>query len=223
MPSFFPSNLDFREKSQYHEAMALQESIVRRPFIRSFEAKELKRRPLAIRFADDLTAFFGSIPFLILNLVVFVLWALVNTGLIPFIEPFDPFPFPMLTTVVSLEAIILTLIVLMSQNRSSLISSMREEIDIQVNLIAEKEITKILKLLDLLLKDRGIKVTDKELEEMLKEINESYIERRLKAQLSTKSKPLLDKIAEPIRKATEELEEEVEKIEKEVKNTISSK
>ena len=117
----------------------------------------------------------------------------------------------MLTTLVSLEAIILTVIVLMSQTRQSLISSLREEVDIQVNLIAEKEIKKVLKLLSELLKAKGIKVEDSELEDMLKEIDASYIERKLVEQLTAKPANLVEKVAQPIIKAGEEFGKEVEK------------
>src|SRR3989344_6204266 len=96
---------------------------VSRHLIRSYEAKALKKRPLAVRFADDLTSLFGSVIFLVLNALLFIAWLLINTGNIPAIPIFDPYPFSMLTTAVSLEAIILTVIVLMSQNRQSLISS----------------------------------------------------------------------------------------------------
>ncbi len=154
--------------------------------IRSLEAKALERRPLALKFADEMTQFFGSMQFLLLNMAAFTLWLTINTNKIPFVPAFDPFPFPMLTTVVSLEAIILTTIVLMSQNRQSLISSLREEVDIQVNLIAEREITKTLKLLSLLLEKQGIKIDDQELKEMLNEIDESYLERKLEQQLTDK-------------------------------------
>jgi len=177
-----------------------------RHIIKSFEAKELKKRSFAIRFADDLTAFFGSIPFLAINGLVFITWILINSKVFPVVPVFDPFPFTMLTTLVSLEAIMLTVIVLMSQNRQSLISSLREEIDIQINLIAEREITKILKLLNVLLKEKGITIEDKELELMLKEIDASYIERKLEEQLKAKPEPLLEKMAEPLKKVTEEVE-----------------
>jgi len=152
---------------------------------------------------------------LIVNALVFIVWILINTGKVQGIAPFDPFPFSMLTTVVSLEAIILTVIVLMSQNRSSLISSMREEIDIQVNLIAEREITKILKLLNELLKVKGIKLEDKELDEMLKEIDASYLERKLEDELFGKPETFVNKVnkvTKPIRMVGEEFEEGVEKV-----------
>src|SRR3990167_11320798 len=188
---------------------------VSRHLIKSYEAKALKKRSFAVRFADDLTSLFGSIPFLILNGVIFFIWILINIGKIPGVPAFDPFPFSMLTTLVSLEAIILTLIVLMSQNRSSLISSLREEMDIQVNLIAEREITKILQLLNELLKVKGIKLEDKELDEMLKEIDASYLERKLEDELFGKPETFVNKVnkvTKPIRMVGEEFEEGVEKV-----------
>jgi len=190
-----------------------------RHLIKSYEAKALKKRSFAVRFADDLTSLFGSIPFLILNGVIFFIWILINIGKIPGVPAFDPFPFSMLTTLVSLEAIILTLIVLMSQNRSSLISSLREEMGVQVDLIAEREITKVLKLLNELLKAKGIKLKDEELEDMLKEIDASYLERKLEEELTVKPVNLVEKVSEPIKKVGQE----VEKFTEEVEKTISSK
>jgi uncharacterized membrane protein len=157
---------------------------VSRHLIRSYEAKALKKRSLSVRFADSLTSFFGTLSFLLINVAIFVIWIFINTGKISGIPIFDPYPFQGLTTAVSLEAIVLTLIVLISQNRQSLISSLREEMDIQVNLMAEREITKVLKLLRELLKTKGVKVDDAELEDMLKEVDASYIQRQLEKQLT---------------------------------------
>ncbi len=146
--------------------------------VQSFESKELKKRSWSVRLADDLTSTFGSIAFLSLNVVVFITWILINTGKVSSVGIFDPFPFPLMTTIVSLEAIILTLIVLMSQNRQSFISSL--------NIASEKEITKILQILTKIAEKQGIKLNDKELTEMLKEIEVSYIERKLEEQLMEK-------------------------------------
>lgn len=166
--------------------------------VQSLEAKELKKRSWSVRLADDLTSTFGSFFFLTINCLFFAGWILINTGKIPNLPIIDPFPFPLMTTIVSLEAIILTLIVLMSQNRQSFISSLREEIDMQVNIAAEKEITKILEVLHKIAQKQGIKVDDDELKEMLKEIEVSYIERKLEQQLSQNSKPLLQDVVEKV-------------------------
>lgn len=167
-------------------------------FIQSFEAKELKKRSWSVRLADDLTEIFGSLMFLAINVFLFLFWILANSGKIPGISIFDPFPYPLMTTVVSLEAIILTLIVLMSQNRQSFISNLREEIDMQVNIASEREITKILQILVKIIEKQGIKLNDKELEEMLKEIEVSYLERKLEEQLLEKPKPIIQKVVEKV-------------------------
>lgn len=167
---------------------------------KSLESRLLKKRSFAVHIADYLTTSFGSVSFFLLNGIVFIAWIFVNLGKIPGISPFDPFPFNLLTMTVSLEAIFLSIIVLMSQNRQSLVSSLREEIDMQVNLIAEKEITKILKLNKLLLEERGIKLTDAELIEMLKDIDTSFIERELEKQLSDKPESIVTKVENEVKK-----------------------
>lgn len=93
--------------------------------IKSFEAKELKKRSLGVRIADELTAVFGSVPFFVLNLIFFGAWVAINTDQVPGIALFDPYPFVLLITFVSLEAIVLSIVVLMSQNRAGFISSLK--------------------------------------------------------------------------------------------------
>ena len=162
-----------------------------RRIIQSFEGKSLKKRSIMLRIAESLTTFFGTLTFLILNLIFFLGWLLINTGKIDRIPALDPFPFPLLTTIVSLEAIFLTIIVLMSQNRQNRTSTIRDELQLQVVLIAEKEITKTLKLMRLILKKQDIDIkNDMELEEMLKEIDASYIERKLEEEIIP-NKPVL--------------------------------
>lgn len=161
-----------------------------RRIIKSFEAKELKKRSFAIKAADAITSLAGSVPFFIANVLFFAIWIGINTGLVPGITPFDPFPFPMLTTVVSLEAIILAIFVLMSQNRQSIISSLRDEIQLQMNLVSEQEITKILEVLKVVIEKQKIKIDDPEFEEMVKKTDLSYIERQLEKQLNP-NQPLI--------------------------------
>lgn len=140
----------------------------RRHVIKSIVAKARSERSFAERIADRITTQLGSMKFLILNAVWFVVWVSVNIGLVPGVAPFDPFPFGLLTTIVSLEAIALSIIVLISQNRAAKVDVLREEIDLQVNMLAEEEITKIIKLLVVLLKKNGIDVTkDEEIQKMI--------------------------------------------------------
>lgn len=180
--------------------------------IQSLEAKEQKNRPLAIRFADLLTSSFGSFAFFSGNALFFAIWILVNIGAVPGLPVFDPYPFTFLTMVVSLEAIFLSIIVLMSQNRQSFISTLREELDMQVNLWSEQEITKVLELQKRLLEHFNIEVHDRELNDMLKATDISYIERQLEEQLRPKQKKTL----KVIRDIEKEVGKEIEKAAKDV-------
>jgi uncharacterized membrane protein len=100
------------------------------------------------RLSNAATRAFGKTWFFVGNILFFLIWVLWNTGLIPGLSPFDPYPFGLLTTIVSLEAIILSIAVLITQNRESEIADLREEIDFEINVRAENEITKILNMVD---------------------------------------------------------------------------
>lgn len=152
--------------------------------IQSIEARSKARRSRLERLEDRIVSTFGTVGFLILNLLLFAGWIGVNSGLISGIEPFDPFPFILLITLVSLEAIILAIFVLITQNRQAKVSSLREETELHVNLISEQEITKVLKVLKVVLKRMGEKgQIDPELEKMLEPLDPEEIERQLEEQL----------------------------------------
>jgi uncharacterized membrane protein len=89
-------------------------------------------------FGSTITRAAGTAQSIVFHLVWFLVWLLVNLDTIPGIQPFDPFPFNLLTTVVSLEAIFLTLFVLISQNRLSQEADKRAHLDLQVNLLARE-------------------------------------------------------------------------------------
>ena len=152
--------------------------------IKSVKGRADKRRKLSERVADALTLGFGSMAFLILNVVWFIVWIVINVGLIPSIEPFDPFPFGFLTMVVSLEAIALAIIVLMSQNRASKIADLREEVDLEIDRIAEAELTKVLQLVVMLAEKQGIDLShDDEVREMLQPSDHEKIEKTLEQEV----------------------------------------
>lgn len=119
--------------------------------------KSLRHRSPPERIAEFLTNRFGSLLFLVLNGLFFAAWIIINIKLIDQIPAFDPYPFNLLTMFVSLEAIFLSVIVLISQNKSSNIDDIREEIDFRVNVQAEREITKILLMLETIQRKLKIK------------------------------------------------------------------
>lgn len=126
-----------------------------------------RRRNFESKLADKITAFCGSIGFVYFHIGWFSGWILWNVGLLPNLSVFDPFPFGLLTTTVSLEAIFLSMFVLISQNRMGVIADQRADLDLQINLLAEYEITKILQLTDAMADHFEIEVgKDPELDEL---------------------------------------------------------
>ena len=163
-----------------------EENIKRRKkAIKTYRKRADAKRTLFEKFADFLTAKFGSITFLTLNAIWFVTWILINTDSIPGIDPFDPFPFGLLTMIVSLEAIFLAIIVLISQNRAAKVEEIREEVDLYINSVTEGEVTKLMSLMLLLLDKNGIDVeNDPELKKMLHNSSNAEIESLFEKELN---------------------------------------
>ncbi len=111
------------------------------------QSHSAERRSFIERIGDGVTAFAARESTVVLHLVWFAVWVLLNSRVVPQLGPFDPFPFTLLTTVVSLEAIFLTLFVLASQNRMTMEADRRAQLDLQVNLLAEQEMTLVLQML----------------------------------------------------------------------------
>jgi len=119
----------------------------------------------------------------VFHAVWFIAWMLINTGALG-IQPFDPFPYGLLTLVVSLEAIFLTIFVLMAQSHESTVAELREEVSLQVVLRMEEEVTKTLQLVAGLYTLLGHQVSeDPELREMLGPLDADEIERDLMDQI----------------------------------------
>ena len=97
------------------------------------------------RLADALTWFSGNMWFVYMHVAWFGWWIGTNMRLLPG-PVFDPFPFGLLTLIVSLEAIFLATFVLISQNRAAALADMRADLDLQIDLLAEYEVTQILRL-----------------------------------------------------------------------------
>ena len=102
-------------------------------------------RNVGDRVADAVATFCGSMTFVWIHAVLFLLWIVANT--LPFSHHFDPFPFQFLTLVVSLEAIFLTTFVMVSQNRQQVIADRRNHLDLQINLLSEQENSRMLQML----------------------------------------------------------------------------
>ena len=112
--------------------------------VKVWEQAALSERSAAVRFSEWVTRSLGAGWSLSLHVAWFAVWVLANTGRIPGVQPFDRFPFPLLTTMVSLEAIFLSLFVLASQNRLTMQADKRAQLDLQIDLLAEREMTAVL-------------------------------------------------------------------------------
>ncbi|HEX8458964.1 MAG TPA: DUF1003 domain-containing protein [Pyrinomonadaceae bacterium] len=129
-----------------------QNEIIRKNIeaISEMQRKDVATRKPQERISDSITRFSGSTAFVFIHIFWFGLWILLNIQLIhlPYVSEFDPFPFGLLTMIVSLEAIFLSTFVLISQNRMSAMSEKRAELDLQVNMLAEQKAAKTLELLE---------------------------------------------------------------------------
>jgi uncharacterized membrane protein len=152
--------------------------------MRKLEEAALARRTGADRVAAAIARFCGSMPFVWLHVAVFAAWIGYNS--LPWFQHFDSYPFTFLTLVVSLEAIFLSTFILISQNYDMRVTERRNRLDLQINLLAEQEDTKILQILERIAKKVGAHVGDdqqvRSLEEatrpeaLIEQIEEAYRE-----------------------------------------------
>jgi uncharacterized membrane protein len=149
----------------------------------AIKAQHAAHRSTLERFVDWLNEVAGSTWFLVIHALAFTIWLLWNTGKLG-IKPVDPYPFGLMTTIVSLEAIFLSIFVLMAQQRESAIAELREELGLQVSLRVEQEVTKTLQLVAGLYTRLGHRVSDDpELAHMLQPLDVKAIERDLLEQI----------------------------------------
>jgi uncharacterized membrane protein len=132
--------------------------------------KEERNRSFEERIADSITAFTGSMRFVYLHLLLFGLWIAINLGWLP-IRRFDP-SFVILAMVASVEAIFLSTFVLISQNRMMTSADKRADLDLQVNLLGEHEITRLMQLVTAMAEQMGIEeARNPELAELAQDVH----------------------------------------------------
>src|SRR5215475_5626265 len=159
--------------------------VANRAFV-ALKAQHAAERTVTEAGADYLNEIASSTPFLVTHLVWFSIWIPWNLGWLG-LRPFDPFPFGLLTMVVSLEAIFLSIFVLMAQKRESAIAELREELALQVNLRIEEESTKTLQLVAGLYTRLGHRVAeDPELAAMMQPLDVAGLERSVASQIGDK-------------------------------------
>jgi uncharacterized membrane protein len=153
--------------------------------IARLEQEFLKERTVWNRVADEVAAFTGSMAFVIIHLALFAAWFLVNTGKVPVVRPFDPYPFVLLAMAVSCEAVLLSTFVLMKQNRMTARSEQRDQLHLQIALLTEKELTKVLQALKRMSEAQGLNevAEDAEVRELSENTAVDSLARELKRKL----------------------------------------
>lgn len=150
---------------------------------RAIKARHSGDRSRMEIFAARLTDIASSTGFFFFHVFAFAAWIIWNLGLFG-LPQFDPYPFGLLTMIVSLEAIFLSTFVLMSQSRESAIGELREELTLQINLRIEEEVTKTLHLVAGLYTRLGYTMgEDPELREMLRPLDPEQIENEVTEQI----------------------------------------
>ena len=156
--------------------------------IQALEREEHGKATTADRVADAIATFVGSIAFVWVTILLIGGWVVGNL-LVSADDRIDAFPFPLLTLVLSIEAIFLSIFILMSQNRAARVSDKRSHLDLQLNLLSEQENTKMLLMLEDIAKAVGHRTpTDPEVQ-VLKQATEPEALSRQIDQATHEGKP----------------------------------
>jgi uncharacterized membrane protein len=133
-------------------------------------SKEEREATVEERVADAITRFAGSMRFVYLHLFIFGFWLVGNVGLLPVLRPWDP-SFVILAMIASVEAIFLSTFVLISQNRMAAAADKRADLDLQISLLAEHELTRLVGIVATMAERQGIPTnTDPEIQEAKRDI-----------------------------------------------------
>jgi uncharacterized membrane protein len=145
--------------------------------IAKLEREALHERSLAERISDALTGIIGSMTFVLLHVFLFIAWGVINLNFISGIAAFDPFPFGILTLIVSSEGVFITIFILIGQNRLSRQADRRAHLDLQVSILAEQELTMMLRMQKQLCEHFGLRTENilEEAERLMQETNVQHL------------------------------------------------
>jgi uncharacterized membrane protein len=141
----------------------------------SARREDERRRRLPDRFSDAITQFTGSMRFVVIHALLFGGWIVWNLGWIKSLPAFDP-TFVVLAMAASVEAIFLSTFVLISQNRMQALAEKRAELDVQISLLAEHEVTQMMTLLDAVARHLGVQTEQRsEIDEAKQAVDPSTV------------------------------------------------
>jgi uncharacterized membrane protein len=145
------------------------------------EHEFLEQRSLSERVSDRIAGFAGSMLFVLIHVLLVGIWVLINTSRASWTPRFDPYPFSLLGMIVAVEAVVLSSFILMRQNRMAKRGERRDHLNLQVDLIAEKEVTKLLQMVQAICEHMGLThiAEDKEVEEFSQATSVDTLAQRL--------------------------------------------
>ena len=197
VPQEKPSQNGAPPPDAYHKPRSVDELTARNVEVvaRLDEVAKAKRTPTDC-VVDAITDFCGRMTFVWVHVIwfgVWIVWNVIRSG-----KHFDPYPFQLLTLVVSLEAIFLSTFILISQNRQNRLAERRNHLDLQINLLSEQENTKMLAMLEAIVTHLDIPEEDPEISileeatkpEQLVEQIEQIIEKEERSSVSNDGKKL---------------------------------
>jgi uncharacterized membrane protein len=179
-PRDIPSDRD--ASSPPPSVHAVSENVQRISDLEAAARRELTRSE---RISKAVTDFAGSLRFVLLHVLVFSGWALWNT-LLPRWLRFDPYPFGLMTMLVSLEGVFLATFVLITQNRMMMHTERRDHLGLQVSMLTEQELTMTLRMLRQLCERAGIppeSAQQRRVEDLMQETNVYEVMQRLDEEL----------------------------------------
>lgn len=146
-----------------------------------------ERRSLTTKIGARLTSGFGTMASVILHLLAIAGWCLVNSGWLKELKPFDPYPFNLLTLIVSFESVLIALFVLLTQNRMSREADLRAHLNLQMGILIEQEMTAVLQLTKKLVEREGLLEAEEEVEQLLEQTDIEQLADELEKKLPQES------------------------------------
>lgn len=142
--------------------------------LRDLERARQAGRTRTEKVLDGITAFAGSLAFVALHGAILIFWLLANTGKLGF-RPWDPYPFVMLAMAASVEAIFISTFVLIGQNRQSKDADRRAELNLQIDLLAEHEVTRLIEMVEAIAKRLDVRLEVNDLHEISQDIDPTHV------------------------------------------------
>jgi uncharacterized membrane protein len=157
--------------TKYHPSRVLERNIAA---LLARQDRVESQQGLQTRIAAVVTRFTGSMKFVYIHLAIVLFWVAVNAGLTP-LEKFDP-TFVLLATIASVEAIFLTSFVLVTQNRMQADADRRADLDLQISLLTEHELTRLVSLVRRIAERTGVELpSDSDLEEIERDVEPEQV------------------------------------------------